>query len=93
MSIRIRGRDSLGKFILSSGNSSGKRHEQECVGCHKNTGVLVKYAPSSFNLPTGIDVAFTILKSPNNRIGILCGCYARFHRQIAHISDNLKSKG
>lgn len=33
-----------------------------------------------------------ILKSPSRPIGVTCGCYARFHRQIAHITTNMKHR-
>jgi hypothetical protein len=34
-----------------------------------------------------IDLSKTILKKHRNPIGVPCGCYAKFHRQVAHISD------
>lgn len=51
--------------------------------------------------PDGIDCAATILKDFNDAVirdillrsiwlGINCGCYARFHRQVAHIVDAQK---
>lgn len=46
-------------------------------------------------MPEDIRIGFTIISKPNDRgvrvpidhIGVGCGCYARFHRQIAHIMD------
>lgn len=42
------------------------------------------------NLPTRIDREATILKGSMPRVlGINCGCYAKFHRQVAHIITNM----
>lgn len=82
--VTVRGEDDLGRFILGAGN---------CIHCSK-TGVCVKYAPASFSLINFniADVGNTILRDPKNRLGITCGCYAKFHRQITHIYEKTQHK-
>jgi hypothetical protein len=43
-------------------------------------------------LPTGIKLKDTIHKIYPRVIGITCGCYGKFHRQVAHIEDKMKSR-
>jgi hypothetical protein len=49
-------------------------------------------------LPDGIKPQSTILYSGDDEkpfhkhLGIGCGCYAKFHRQIAHIADRMERK-
>ena len=82
----IRGKDTYGSFTITGGRQKGKKPEN-CCYCGK-PGLLVKYIKNTFNL-NGIDVERTILKDVDNRIGLLCGCYGKFHRQVAHIRDNM----
>jgi len=70
--------DDFGRFNLRPG---------VCIRCGAPSEFTIKYVPKNFKLPNEIDVKRTILKSSDNRIGIGCGCYAKFHRQIAHIVD------
>lgn len=82
--VTVRGEDDLGRFIIGAG---------KCVHCSK-TVVCVKYAPASFSLVSFniADVKNTLLKDTKNRIGITCGCYAKFHRQIVHIFEKTEAK-
>lgn len=80
----VRGEDDLGRFTITAGH---------CVNCSKS-GVCVKYGPKSFSLANFniADVQNTILRDTKNRIGITCGCYAKFHRQITHIFEKTEHK-
>lgn len=82
--VPIAGKDDLGRFIIGAG---------KCINCQRS-GVCVKYAPKSFSLANFniADVANTILKDTRNRLGITCGCYAKFHRQITHIFEKTEAK-
>lgn len=73
---RKTGKDDFGRFIITGGPCS------HCGAAHNHT---IKYAPATFQLPGNIDEKDTILKSTENYIGLNCGCYAKFHRQVAHI--------
>lgn len=63
-----------------------------------NTNCLCIFV-GDLNLPTGIGVDSTILHNKRtddpevhvDLIGINCGCYAKFHRQVAHIADRMKN--
>ena len=82
--VPIAGKDDLGRFIIGAG---------ECINCQR-TGICVKYAPKDFSLANFniADVANTILKDTRNRVGITCGFYAKFHRQITHIYEKTQHK-
>lgn len=64
----------------------------DCDACGENTGVTIKI--KKITLPEGIKPGKTLIafKGPKAHkvIGISCGCYAKFHRQIAHIEDKVK---
>lgn len=78
----MNGKDDFGHFVIDSGN---------CCYCHR-IGLNLKYLSGTFKLPNGeypVEVTTTILNEVRNSIGITCGCYAKFHRQVAHIKDNL----
>lgn len=77
-----KGHDEYGDFIIV------KHH---CSRCGE-LGPCIRYNPDTFSLPLDIDVEKTILKSPMNYLGISCGCYSTFSRQIAHIEDYYKNK-
>jgi hypothetical protein len=48
----------------------------------------------TITLPTGLKPGPTLIafdgKKPVNILGITCGCYAKFHRQVAHIQGRSK---
>lgn len=77
--VAVHGKDDLGRFVLVGA---------QCVNCREH-GVCVKYAPKSFSVANfNIDkLEYTILKDTRNRLGVTCGCYAKFHRQITHIYE------
>ena len=77
------GSDSLGNFtVLIPGY---------CASCDNPTDVVIKYAAMRLgtNLrDRGIDPQSTsLVLNRKKEIGVTCGCYAKFHRQVAHISD------
>lgn len=70
----------------------GHEAKRRCQICGKDVICIVV---RRLTLPEGIKVADTIMRdqwdqaAPQPCIGINCGCYARFHRQIAHIRDSM----
>ena len=83
------GEDAFGPFLITGG---------PCTVCNdRKSNVVVKYRPSTLELPSNIDPARTILKGSkknpaDNYIGIACGCYGKLHRQVAHIVDSIKRR-
>jgi len=83
----IEGKDKFGSFELVASTA--------CNVCRPSPrtadpNICVRYR--GMILPPGIALEDTILKPPVKEIGILCGCYAKFHRQVAHIQDKIKQK-
>lgn len=81
------GSDALGNFtVLIPGI---------CASCSQPTDVVLKYAVMRLgtNLRArGIDPQSPSLVLKRKReIGVTCGCYARWQRQVAHISDRKKA--
>lgn len=67
-----------------------------CENCHTHTNVIIRI--KKVNLPAGIQPATSLIAYmpkpqtldeivPLQYLGITCGCYARFHRQICHINE------
>lgn len=59
-----------------------------CGACDGNFRGLIRI--TKINLPEGIKPGKTLIAygkdaKPHKYLGIQCGCYARFHRQIVHI--------
>lgn len=67
----------------------------DCEVCGMGTRCLHIYEA---HMPEGIDIGKTIAHSPTDTgapitlIGIGCGCYAKFHRQVAHIQDKMTAR-
>ena len=75
---RRQGEDEFGPITVTGG---------PCDHCGA-TGILtVRWR--DIKLPS-IEVKHTILKDKDNHLGINCGCYGKFHRQIAHIADRVE---
>ena len=74
--------DAFGRFTCGEGR---------CAACGR-VGLSIRYVRGTFELPQGIDVGKTILRVPTNRLGIGCGDYGKFHRQVTHISHKMRSK-
>jgi hypothetical protein len=70
------GSDEFGRFTIVEG---------ECGKCGHKSPINVKYRPRSFWLESDIKLESTILKSLDHRLGVTCGCYGKFHRQVTHI--------
>lgn len=77
------------------GTAGGRQRKCDHCGektlCIEITGVV---------LPKGMTVKATILQDRHDtepscieRIGVGCGCYAKLHRQIAHINDSRMQSG
>jgi hypothetical protein len=64
---------------------------RECGVCGETCLVTIGYKPKA-KLPEGIKVEDTILKSWETWIGLDCGDYAKFHRQVAHIADAMRGR-
>jgi hypothetical protein len=58
----------------------------KCDRCQKKRCVTVRIEEVTLD---GIDRNRTILKDVNF-IGVTCGCYAKFHRQVTHIQEAMK---
>jgi len=80
--IRYKGEDVFGPFKITGG---------PCSVCG-DTGILTVGYLTTPRLPLGIPIGGTILKDEGNYLGINCGDYARFHRQVAHITDKMNSR-
>lgn len=78
------GQDKFGAFEVFR-NPRGE--EEMCIAGEHTPQLMLVYLDGFPHLPEGIDGERTILVSPEAAIGIDCGCYAKFHRQIAHIVD------
>jgi hypothetical protein len=78
---RFNGKDGFGRFRIRGG---------PCTYCGAATILCVGY--HGVTLPAGIKVEDTILADKDNHLGINCGCYAKFHRQVAHIKDRMEAR-
>lgn len=86
------GKDKFGSFTMS----------QNYCGVCGAPGIVLRYAPG-MELPTyhgsdgssgPLDPAKLLIKSSRNHIGVSCGCYGSFHRQVATITaNNKRSRG
>jgi hypothetical protein len=76
----ITGNDRFGQFTLVI-------TPRACECCGRKTRAQIGYALDDLELPNGIDVRNTILRTPSAWVGLDCGCYGKFHRQVAHIMD------
>lgn len=67
---------------------------RKCPICDQRVRVI---NVAEFMLPEGMTAAATILfdrkaQRQHTAIGMSCGCYARLHRQIAHITDSMQHR-
>jgi hypothetical protein len=87
--------------MIASGSDSIGNFEVEipglCPRCNEGVEVCIHYkSPAAVNRALkalGIDpkLPSLILKTPQD-LGVTCGCYASFQRQIAHISKRRDRK-
>lgn len=87
MRLVCNGEDSLGKFRVDCPG--------HCGTCHKDTDAVVVYTTGIWKRlkEMGVDRTKTpslLLKTKD--IGVTCGCYAKFQRQVAHIAKRQKPK-
>jgi len=84
----MNGEDSFGKWVALDNFSMDE--PELCIGSPKHPipghtpNILIIYNKPP-KLPDGITPEDTILESDEGAIGLDCGCYAKFHRQVAHI--------
>jgi hypothetical protein len=79
---------------LIEGNGLSRVHR--CDNCDATDLWTIKIR--RIKLPEGIKPGPTLIGyhtsgdqvKPNRHLGIDCGCYAKFHRQIAHIQGRMK---
>jgi len=86
------GDDSFGHYNMYKAR---RITDPTCVACDAPREALIQYTPLSpkhARLPAGIEVEATILKAEGNYIGVTCGCYAKLHRQVAHIVDKMEAR-
>ncbi len=80
------GEDKIGKFHLTGG---------PCTNCQATNVVCVHYRfNSTLEFPGNFHAGDTILTADpgSTYLGINCGCYAKFHRQVAHIQEAQRRK-
>jgi hypothetical protein len=85
------GQDSLAEFLI---HQSTPNLQLVCCACKEDTQLALSYSDKKVG---GITAGLTVrgikppyntlvVKTPTFPIGLTCGCYAKFHRQIAHIT-------
>lgn len=88
------GDDGLAPFHLWNQNywAFGAGPPFTCQNCDKPCNTVIRYsnAKNTGILPAlrryGVtDLRKSILKHPNDVLGVDCGCYGRFQRQIAYV--------
>jgi hypothetical protein len=93
---------------VDDGYIKGVVHDKQgiCFCCNKTTRVIAFHHITDVNLPYNIKLKDTILNPEPVKlrlrrsgvalqamsVGIGCGCYAKFHRQMAHIVDNIQRR-
>lgn len=95
MRITSEGRDDFGvlKVVMP----------ERCEVCATDQDVVVVYDTASIKRTFKlfkIDLEKTIIGDQQGnrftrirKIGVTCGCYSKFHRQVAHIKDKMVTKG
>lgn len=85
LTLRALGSDELGSFQVYI--------PSVCGVCNTSQEVVLKYTPQSLRAGLdSIEVEKTILKKHTKPVGLTCGCYAKFHRQVAHIRNRQQAK-
>jgi hypothetical protein len=78
---RYQGKDDFGSFNITGG---------PCDVCAEGPALCIGY--HEIKLPKGIRVGDTILRDEHCYLGLNCGHYAKFHRQVAHIVDRMEAR-
>jgi hypothetical protein len=89
MQIIASGSDSIGNFEVQIPGFCPKCNENVEVSIHYKSAAAVNRALRALRVDP--DTPSLILKVPRE-LGVTCGCYATFHRQIAHISHKQAAK-
>lgn len=81
----IQGRDDVGRWM---------GRVTQCPVCKMNGQLVARYRMYDPEVAVYHHLTWTQLRAssviPDREIGITCGCYAKWQRQIAHIVDNTK---
>lgn len=85
------GKDDLATFaVLVPGH---------CKACNTDTDVILRYHASqlraslaSLDIDPQTPSLIVVVNRKIVEIGVTCGCYAKFQRQVAHISKQRESK-
>lgn len=90
------------KFIAEGGDglASFEIHiPGYCNACSHQTDVSLRYhAPqlkaslAKKNIDPKTPSLIVVVNKKFAEIGVTCGCYAKFHRQLAHIGDSRKRR-
>jgi hypothetical protein len=78
------GSDAFGKFTFATAF--------DCGVCMRPNVRTIAYHKGKLDFGDGIEVRKTILRTPETRIGINCGCYGKLHRQVAHITHRREAR-
>lgn len=92
-------RDDYGRWILK--DNADRAQPIDCSHCGAHVRYVVQ--PLRLTLPQGIRPEATIAASRDQTgpdtdrlhyrpLGLNCGCYAKLHRQVAHIVENMKRR-
>ena len=77
------GKDKFGPFVLDT-------RILPCDACGASNSARIAYTKQP-SIPLSIRQEDTILPQPLTMwLGVTCGCYAKFHRQVAHIETTQK---
>jgi hypothetical protein len=79
--------DSLGRWVLVE---SKEGRGEVCNICGTYVSFLLR-PHTRIVLPESIDPRRTLL-ARGTTVGLTCGCYAKLHRQIAHIQDAMRRR-
>lgn len=93
MQLTGNGSDNLGNFaVLMPGH---------CGVCNEDTDVVLRYHSTQAIAalkkligkdPKEVPSLIITVNKKIAQIGVTCGCYAKFHRQVAHISRGRESR-
>jgi len=84
----VTGADDFGTFTIYANPLD---EAEQCIYCGALPKLMLEYDDPGPNLK-GIDTSATILEDDTAAIGVTCGCYAKFHRQVTHIRHSIGNK-
>jgi hypothetical protein len=86
------GQDLIGRISVTVGQCGYCLHEGLRVRYSGKVTLPKDIEPSTKLILYRPDYISTPQKNRKQQLGITCGCYAKFHRQIAHIEDRMKNR-